>query len=66
MKHIQKILLLLGCLSIGFGTLGTLGSIDSGSIDMKQGLIQCLICVGVGIACFLGRWVLCRVYRNKL
>lgn len=62
MKHVEKGLLVLGCLSIGLGTLGTLGAVDSGSIDMKQGLIQFLICIGVGLACFIGRWVLRRLY----
>lgn len=65
MEHIKKGLLILGILSISFGVLGTLGSIDFGRIDMKQALIQCLVCVGVGIACFVGRWVLCLVSHNK-
>lgn len=65
MKHIAKALLILGYLSMGFGILGTLGAVDWGSIDMKQALIQCLICIGVGLACFAGRWILCQLY-NRL
>ena len=60
MKHVEKGLLILGALSIGFGILGTLGAIDSNLIDMKQGFLQCLLCIGVGLACFAGRWILCR------
>lgn len=60
MKHVEKGLSILGGLSIGLGTLGTLGAVDSGSIDMKQALIQCFVCIGVGLACFVGRWVLFR------
>ena len=58
MKYLTQVLLILGYVSIGFGILGTLGAVDSGSIDMKQAIIQCLICIGVGLACFAGRWVL--------
>ena len=58
MNHLTKALLILGCLSIGFGILGTLGAVDSGSIGMKQALIQFVVCIGVGLACFAGRWVL--------
>ena len=58
MKYLTQVLLILGYVSIGFGILGTLGAVDSGSIDMKQAIIQCLICSGVGLACFAWRWVL--------
>lgn len=58
MKHVEKVLLILGCVSISLGTLGTLGAVDSGSIGMKQALIQFVVCIGVGLACFAGRWVL--------
>ena len=60
MKYLTKVLLILGYVSIGFGILGTLGAVDSGSIDMKQALIQLSVCLGVGLACFAGRWVLFR------
>lgn len=65
MKYITKGLWILGILSILFGVLGTLWAVDSGSIDMKQAIIQCFICVGLGLICFAGRWVLCRVYRSE-
>lgn len=65
MKRLTKALLILGYLSMGFGILGTLGAVDSGSIGMKQAFIQCFICIGVGLACFAGRWVLCQLY-NRL
>lgn len=60
MKYLTQVLLILGYVSIGFGILGTLGAVDSGSIDMKQALIQFLVCTGVGLACFVGRWILYR------
>lgn len=65
MNHLTKALLILGCLSIGFGILGTLGAVDFGSIDMKQALIQFLVCISIGLACFVGRWVLCRIQEKK-
>ena len=47
MKYLTQVLLILGYVSIGFGILGTLGAVDSGSIDMKQALIQLSVCLGV-------------------
>ncbi len=65
MKYIKKALLILGWISILFGVLGTAGASDIGKIDDGQALLQLTIFLGLGLACFAGKWILCRKEYGK-
>ena len=60
MKYIKKSLLIIGWMLILAGVIGTAGASDMGKIDGGQALSQLTICFGLGLACFAGRWILCR------
>ncbi len=64
MKYIKKSLLIIGWMLILAGVIGTAGASDMGKIDGGQALLQLTICLGLSLACFAGRWVLCRKTRT--
>lgn len=64
MKYIKKSLLITGWMLILAGGIGTAGASDMGKIDGGQALLQLTICLGLSLACFAGRWILCRKTRT--